>query len=43
MLRVTIVYKDDTTETFDTETYNATEAMNNDTNIREVIINELQN
>lgn len=42
MLRVTIVYRDNSTETFDVETYNASVVMTNDPDIREIITSELQ-
>lgn len=41
MLRVTIVYRDGSTETFDAVQFDAAEAMTNNPDIREVIFNEI--
>ena len=42
MLRVTIVYRDGSTETFDAESFNANEVMINNPDIREIITNSLE-
>ena len=42
MLRVTLVFRDGSTDTFDVEAFNAHEALDSNPDIREVIVSEIQ-